>query len=83
MTFAALLSKYNITYLDILVIDTEGYDFEILKMIDFATLMPAIIQFEEKNLMPSEKVACFKMLVEKGYRLGRHHRDIVAYRSER
>lgn len=82
MTFQALLSKYGVDKLDILMIDTEGYDFEILKMIDFGAMCPAIIQFEQTNLTPADRVACYKMLVEKGYRLGQHQRDIIAYRAE-
>jgi len=82
MTFQTLLSKYRVKKLDILIIDTEGYDFEILKMIDFGAVCPAIIQFEHTNLTSADKVACYKMLVEKGYRLGSHHLDIIAYRTE-
>jgi FkbM family methyltransferase len=65
MTFQTLLSKYGVKKLDILIIDTEGYDFEILKMIDFGVVCPAIIQFEYTHLPPADKVACYKMLVEK------------------
>jgi FkbM family methyltransferase len=83
MTFHGLLSKYNVNKLDILIIDAEGYDFQILKMIDFAAVCPAIIQFEQTNLSPADKVACYRMLVEKGYRLAQHHRDVIAYRNER
>jgi FkbM family methyltransferase len=83
MTFQELLSKYSVNKLDILIIDAEGYDFQILKMIDFAAVCPAIIQFEQTNLSPADKVACYRMLVEKGYRLAQHHRDIIAYRNER
>ena len=51
-------------------------------MIDFAAVCPAIIQFEHVYLTSADKVACYKMLVVKGYRLGSHHKDIIAYRPE-
>ena len=37
ITFKQLVEKYAITALDLIHIDTEGYDYEILKMIDFKT----------------------------------------------
>jgi hypothetical protein len=44
ITLKTLLSNHNITRLDMLILDTEGYDFEGPKMIDFSELGPAIIQ---------------------------------------
>lgn len=48
MTWERLLAQYKIDRIDYLQIDTEGYDFEILQMIDFDKLRPAIIKFEHQ-----------------------------------
>lgn len=46
ISYSKLLSDYNIIDYDLLLIDTEGYDFEILMGIDFEAQKPRIIRFE-------------------------------------
>lgn len=46
LTFAELMSEHRVQHVDVLQIDTEGYDFEILKALDLTTLRPTIIHFE-------------------------------------
>lgn len=46
ITFEALIQQENITHIDLLVLDTEGYDIKILSMIDFSQIKPTIIFFE-------------------------------------
>ena len=41
-----LIQKYKINKIDILIIDAEGFDYEILKSINFKKLKPQIIRFE-------------------------------------
>ena len=38
VTFDDLVAKHEVAHIDILVIDTEGYDFEIIRRIDFAAI---------------------------------------------
>jgi len=54
-TIERLLQKHHFEYLDLLQIDTEGYDFEIIKTIDFNTLKPKIISFESEHLSSKDK----------------------------
>jgi len=49
-TLSALLNKHNLSSPDLLVIDAEGYDFEILKTIDFAHTKPKYINYEHALL---------------------------------
>ncbi len=79
LTISTLLDKHNIQNLDLLVIDTEGYDFEILKMFDFNKIKPAIIQLEIVHLSPADKDACFTYLANYGYRTATVVFDVVAY----
>jgi FkbM family methyltransferase len=53
--------------LDYLQIDTEGYDFEIIKMIDFNKFKPKIIKMEFVNLDEDDKKAAKKLLEDYGY----------------
>lgn len=46
ITLNKLVKQYNIHNLDLLVVDTEGHDYEILMNYDFELLKPKYIQFE-------------------------------------
>lgn len=45
-----LLSTYNIKHIDLLQIDTEGFDYEIIKLFDIPTTRPGLIVFENSHL---------------------------------
>lgn len=78
----SLFSKHNITQVDLLQIDTEGYDWEILKMFDFAKYLPAIVHFESAGLDADETADCFKLLEGHGYRILTLGIDTIAYQQE-
>jgi len=46
ISFHRLIREYDIDEIDLLLIDTEGYDFNILMDIDFERYKPRIIRFE-------------------------------------
>src|SRR5260370_28265805 len=43
VTFAGLCDRYGVGHIDLVQIDTEGYDYEIIKLIDLDRLQPKII----------------------------------------
>jgi hypothetical protein len=47
ITFSTLCKLYNITHIDYLQIDTEGYDSEIICNIDFNLISIKIIRYEK------------------------------------
>ncbi len=67
ITFDCLLKKHNVKKIDLLLIDTEGYDFEIIKSIDFSAVKPQIIRYEHKHLSEKDKKACIRLLESKKY----------------
>lgn len=69
MTILSLLQKYEVNKLDLLMMGTPGFDFEILKMFPFDQIKPSIICFEYLSL-PDPK-ACLQFLADHGYRVGR------------
>lgn len=79
MTVNTLISKHQIKKIDLLVIDTMGFDFEILKMFPFDTIKPSIIHFEHSLLPPEDQIACFKYLTSLGYGLTQVSVDTIAY----
>ena len=44
---STLISKFGKEKIDLLAIDTEGFDFEIIKMLDLSNISPEVIIFEE------------------------------------
>lgn len=54
---------------DILAIDTEGFDGEILAMIDWSRIRPRALRFEHKHLSSNEFADIRTMLSRFGYRL--------------
>ena len=52
ITLTELLDEHGYRELDLLLIDTEGYDAEIVRSIDFSSVIPKIIRFEHGRLKP-------------------------------
>ncbi len=69
ITFDTLLDRHHVSRIDLLQIDVEGYDFEILKQVDFRRIQPVMIRYEHINLGPSDKRACKTYLARNGYRI--------------
>lgn len=78
ISVATLIRKYNFKSIDILVVDTEGYDFEIIKLFHLAEIKPRIIMFEIKHLSDRDRDLCIKYLVSSGYKLNVYEADALA-----
>lgn len=68
--------------LDILVIDTEGFDGEILAMIDWAVHRPKVIQFERKHIPGPDFERLCRKLRGMGYAVSWDHTDCWAARPD-
>lgn len=64
-----VLQDYKIKTVDLLQIDVEGFDYEVLKMIDFKAIKPSIIKYEFVNLSDKDKAASKDLLEQNGYYL--------------
>ena len=79
VTFMNIVKKfYKYDCIDYLQIDTEGFDFEILKMIDFNAFKPKLIKYESVNLDTSSYLKSIKLLKEKGYFVYKEMNDNIA-----
>lgn len=67
-TFEEVIKKYKLKNIDFIFIDTEGYDYEIVKMVPFKKINPSLILFEHKHLDEKDLKECLKMLTELGYK---------------
>jgi FkbM family methyltransferase len=75
ITFVNLLEKHNIDNVSLLAIDTEGFDYQILKSIDFKKIRPKIIEFEHSHLSEDDERASYNLLSSNGYQLHRFFGD--------
>ena len=76
-----LLDEENMDTVDIFQIDTEGYDYEIIKMINFEQYTPRIIRYEHAHLAREDQIECLLYLRKQGYRLAIEDMDTTAYRA--
>ncbi len=76
-TFANIL--VDVSYLDLLLIDVEGYDLELLKLFDFDRLSPPIVRFEHRHLSAGDLDTAVRLLAHHGYRVVREAYDTTAY----
>lgn len=67
---------------DILVVDTEGFDAEVLSMVDWAAHRPRFVQFERKHLPASVQADWAAKLRGMGYRLSWTYDDCMAGQPE-
>lgn len=81
LTFNSLARKHGIKQVDLLQIDTEGFDYEIVKMAFAAGIFPEIINYEWTELSKLQQHDCKVMLVERGYRFVDIGPDVLCVRS--
>jgi len=66
MSLQSFFDKHGIKELDLLQIDTEGFDYEIIKQID--KIRPRLINYENKHLA-DKKQKCVQFLESIGYKI--------------
>lgn len=81
-TVASALRTAGLDRVDLVQIDAEGFDWPIIRSIDFAQMRPAIVRFEYRNMKARDADACLELLAAHGYRFLVESRDIIAHHSE-
>lgn len=76
----SLLKQYGGNGFDLVAIDTEGFDFEILKMLDLDRISPEVIIYEEVHMTRGTREACRSYLEEHRYQCRTISKDVVAVR---
>lgn len=79
-TVDSLLKRHQVKNFDVLCVDTEGFDYQILKLIDFSRYTPDLILFESKNLSDQDYVDAKNLLLKAGYQLFWEKGDTLAIR---
>lgn len=85
VNLATVIKENNIEKLDVLVIDTEGYDYQIIKSIDFNYIQPKLIHFEHGLKLQTMSDNQFKeiqdILQQNKYQLFVNTSDATAYKT--
>lgn len=80
-TLRSLMSRHQIKHVNLLQIDTEGYDSEVLRHAFEAEIFPDIIHYEHCWLVPDIRYQCKQMLDRHGYRFLEVGKDTLAMRT--
>jgi FkbM family methyltransferase len=73
-----VLEKHSMLSADLLQIDTEGFDAQIVRMIDFRRFAPSLLKLERKHLEADEERSVRALLKSQGYRLVNDGPDLIA-----
>lgn len=69
----------DVTHIDLLQVDVEGYDAEIIRMFDFARYRPRVVRFEHAHLRAADHDAAVTRLIEHGYEVAVTLYDTLAW----
>ncbi len=75
-------AEAGIVHPDVLLVDTEGFDGEIVRMALEAGWLPAVIRYEHKHLTGDERRTLARELAGRGYRLWADHADVWGRRTD-
>jgi FkbM family methyltransferase len=81
LTISSLLRQHGLTQCDLIQIDAEGYDYEIVRSIDFDAIQPLIVRFEQAHMSNRDRDDCVALLTSRGFRFISERRDIIALRE--
>jgi FkbM family methyltransferase len=80
-TVESALRSADLSQVDLIQIDAEGYDWPIIRSIDFQRVRPRILRFEYRHMADRDADACLALLASHGYRFIMDGRDIIAHHS--
>jgi FkbM family methyltransferase len=69
LTFASLCETHGVEEVNLLLLDTEGYDWELLQTIDIAAVRPRLVIYEHYHLDPGDRAAALERLRGLGYEI--------------
>ena len=77
INYSALLQKYSIDQLDLLMIDAEGFDFEAVMLFPFDEIKPKAVLFEDKHIKKLKKTSLNEYLCRLGYKPFHAKNDVL------
>lgn len=78
LTWNTFIASEGLNQVDAIFIDTEGYDYEILKQIDLVQLQIDFVVFEHKHLEKEDLMSCLKGFHDMCYHIIVDEQDTMA-----
>jgi FkbM family methyltransferase len=82
LTFESLAEKHGLEDLDLLLTDTEGYDWEILRTVDLKRFRPRLAIYEHFHLSREDRAACRRHFESAGYSILEEGFDTFCMRTD-
>ncbi|GGA33418.1 FkbM family methyltransferase [Okeania sp. KiyG1] len=79
ITMQEIFDRNNVEAIDLLHIDTEGFDYKVLSQVDFLRYKPCVIMYEQKHLSNDEKKLAKSLLEKYNYNYLSYGGDILAF----
>lgn len=76
-----IIEKYGLPKVDLLMIDTEGFDFEVIKLFQIEKHAPGLIIFEHSHLSDQDYQECIKHLANNDYTAKKDGANTIAIKS--
>lgn len=73
-----ILDKHKVSRVDLIHIDTEGYDYKVLTTIDFSRNKPSVILYEHMHLSDDEVKSAKSLLEKNGFSCVQYGGDTLA-----
>ncbi len=70
ITFDEVMRRAGLVTIDVIQIDTEGYDWEVLRGIDLGRVGAKLVVFEHRHLCWSDREAAISHLIAHGFKVG-------------
>jgi len=82
LSFDGLLARHGGPPVDLVTIDTEGFDWEVVRSIDLGRYRPRLLAYEHYHLSAADRDAATAHLEAHGYETFAEHFDTYALRRE-
>ena len=79
LSLDSLLKKYAVNKIDLLLIDTEGYDYQVLRQLDLDFIRPNFLLYEHQYISQEKRLICENRLEQAGYKFSNHMGNTLAY----
>jgi FkbM family methyltransferase len=79
-TLHDLRAKHRLEHVDLYLIDTEGYDHQVVKQIEFEADSPCLVIYEVGESNPEDQKRTRALLESRGYMIEETHGNALAYK---
>ncbi len=78
----SILREHAVQKIDLVHIDTEGYDYNVLRLLDLSQYRPKVVIYERKHLSDDQQRSAKALLKGSGYRILNYFDDTMAVHPE-